>query len=541
MKKIITHLLLCTLFVFAGLGVFAQGLEDFTNFPENTNSYHTGSFTGNDGSTWNYISCRGDSAISLPTPTLAKGKTPSAEMASGSIANGIGTISFDYKQVFSTAVALDILVNGTLITTVTSSAEQGIIKHASAIAVNVSGTFTLTFRQNSLTSGQVAIDNVSWTSFGGGTPDPEPSNYPTAFTVNGAGLNIITSWTDATGTQLPSGYLVKISTSNNITAPVDGTYIGDDLNLSDGSGSKNVQQGVQGYTFAGLNSASDYYVKIYPYTNAGSTVDYKTDGTAPSGSGRTQAILYEQNFNNGLAPWTQFSVLGDQVWVLDSIHGVDGSMCMKITGFVSATSTVANEDWLISPSMNIPGGSSPKLEFYTAMNYGTGSSGISAFVSTDYTTGAPSTATWTAVPGTINYSAGGWVWTSSGFSDLSSYTGSNVHVAFKYTCDAVSAPTWEVDNFRITNNSGVGFNENPKNSAISFYPNPCTSGFNTLYTGNEKFHMTVFNVDGSKLLEKNISQSGEFTSTEKLKEGIYLVRLANQNTNAIEVLKLIVK
>jgi hypothetical protein len=542
MKKIFTQFIICCLFVFSGLGVFAQGHEDFTNFPENTNAYHTGTFTGLDGSTWNYISCRGDSIITAPTPTLAKGKTPAAEVTSGLLANGMGTLSFDYEQVFSTNVALDVKVNGVLITTVTSSAEQGIVKNSGAIVVNVSGAVTLSFVQPTLTSGQVSIDNITWTAFGGGTPDPEPTNYPTSFAATGNGLSIHASWTDATGAQLPAGYLLKISTTNNITAPVDGTFVGDDLVLTDGNGCKNVIQGTQQYSFVGLNAATTYYLKVFPYTNAGSTVNYKTDGTVPSTTGRTQAILYQQTFGNGLAPWTQFSSLGDQVWVLDSIHGVAGSMCMKITGFVSATSTVANTDYLISPSMNIPSGSSPKLEFFSAMNYGTGSSGISALVSTDYSSGDPSTSgTWQVIPGNPTFSPGGWAWTSSGFSDLSSFTGSNVHIAFKYTCDAVSAPTWEIDEVMITNNSGVGFAENHNSAQIKLYPNPCSDKFSTLLPVNGLYKMTVYNTTGLKLFEKNISQSGEITSTTGLANGLYFVEFENLNTQAKEIHKLIVK
>jgi len=542
MKKNITRIILLCLLSISWAGLSAQGLENFANFPETTNTYKDGSFQGQDGSTWNYYQCRGDSAINAPTPTLGKNRTPTSEVTSGQMANGIGTLSFDFKQVFSTSVALDVKVNGVLITTVTTNGEQGIVKNTGNIQVNVSGTFTLTFIQSSTSAGQVAIDNVTWTAFGGGNPDPEPTNYPSGLAASGNGLGVKATWTDATGTQLPAGYLLKISANDDITAPVDGTFEGDDLNLADGKGCKNIQQGVQQYSFSGLNSATTYYLKLFPYSNAGSIVDYKTDGTAPSTTGRTQAILYEQTFENGLAPWTQFSVLGEQTWVLDSIHGVNGSKCMKMTGYVSSTQTVANDDWLISPSMNIPGGSSPKLEFFSAMNYGTGANGITALITTDYESGDPSVnGTWTELPVNPTFSPGGWAWTSSGYSDLSLYIGPNVHIAFQYTCGESDAPTWEFDNIRVTVNSGVGFEDNSPAFSSLIYPNPCTAGFTAQTKGSDNYRMAIYSITGSKVSEMILASQKEVVSTSAFKPGIYMVEFISLNTGTREIHKLIIR
>jgi len=213
--------------------LFGQGLENFNNYPETTNAYHDGTFTGQDGSTWNYYQCRGDSSIVAPSPTLGKGRTPTAEMISGTLHNGIGTLSFDYKQVFSTNVSLDVFVNGILVYTATTSTEQGVVKNSGAISVNISGDFVLDFKQNTNTSGQVCIDNITWTISGG--PLPEPTNYPTAFTATPFAFKINLNWTDATGAQLPTGYLLLGSDENNIDPPVDGVPESIDPDLSDGT------------------------------------------------------------------------------------------------------------------------------------------------------------------------------------------------------------------------------------------------------------------------------------------------------------------
>ena len=93
------------------------------------------------------------------------------------------------------------------------------------------------------------------------------------------------SWTDATGTTVPDGYLIKGSDVDygNITAPSDGTP------EDNGTLVRNVTQGTETYTFTGLSASTTYYFKIYPYTNSGTGINYKTDGTVPQDDITTNA------------------------------------------------------------------------------------------------------------------------------------------------------------------------------------------------------------------------------------------------------------
>ena len=126
------------------------------------------------------------------------------------------------------------------------------------------------------------VDSV-WMPSG---PQPEPSSHVTGFAAT-TGLPpysvLQLAWTDATGAVTPSGYLIRGSASGfpAIVAPVDGTSI------ADGGLDKNIGYGVQTCTFSGLLSNTMYYFKIFPYTNTGSTIDYKTGGTVPATSDTT--------------------------------------------------------------------------------------------------------------------------------------------------------------------------------------------------------------------------------------------------------------
>ena len=115
---------------------------------------------------------------------------------------------------------------------------------------------------------------------------PEPTSHVTNFTAT-TGIpsysTIHLTWTDATGAVLPAGYLIRGSSVSfaAIVTPVDG------VPLSNGGLDQNVGQGVQACTFSGLSSNTTYYFKIFPYTNAGSIIDYKTSEPVPAASTTT--------------------------------------------------------------------------------------------------------------------------------------------------------------------------------------------------------------------------------------------------------------
>lgn len=119
------------------------------------------------------------------------------------------------------------------------------------------------------------------------TLDPEPSNHVTAFaatTVSPTFSAIDVTWTDATGTTIPDGYVVKASAVDyaSIAVPVDHTP------ETPGTLVKIVAAGVQVAHFTGLTGSTAYYFEIFPYTNSGTDIDYKTD-TPPQATATTTA------------------------------------------------------------------------------------------------------------------------------------------------------------------------------------------------------------------------------------------------------------
>ena len=162
-----------------------------------------------------------------------------------------------------------------------------------------------------------------------------------------------------------------------------------------------------------------------------------------TGGGVNPGIL-SANFNSSWNNFETISVTGAQVWDRDNTYGPDFTPCAQMSGYENGS--FANEDWLISPAVDLTGYTSVILTFETAKNY-TGNN-LEVKISTDYS-GDPSSAVWTDLQATLSPGNNNWEWIPSGDVDLSSYAGQTVYVGFKYTSTASASATWEVDNVLI--------------------------------------------------------------------------------------------
>ena len=117
----------------------------------------------------------------------------------------------------------------------------------------------------------------------------EPTYHPTSFSASASYQSIQITWTDAaTGSQAPDGYLILGETDATITDPSDGTAVSDDTEAAGNAVAKNVTHGSGGsYNFSSLTAGTTWYFEIFSYTNSGSSIDYKTDGTIPTANATT--------------------------------------------------------------------------------------------------------------------------------------------------------------------------------------------------------------------------------------------------------------
>lgn len=173
-----------------------------------------------------------------------------------------------------------------------------------------------------------------------------------------------------------------------------------------------------------------------------------------------RCYLFEEDFNayavTGTSPlvisgWKNIMETGDVPYTLAAFSG---STFPKISAFTSAVMPTTNiSTWLISPDINIPTGIAPTYSFTCSRRYPIGT--FKAYVSTNYTGGAPSTATWTlltTVP--VGTATAFTPFDPFGPYNLSAYLGQKINLAFRYEAPAGTAAsnvaTYEVDDLKIS-------------------------------------------------------------------------------------------
>ncbi len=371
---------------------------------------------------------------------------------------------------------------------------------------------------------------VSFYKAGGGTtPDPEPSNYPTQFTALADGVDAYVVWEDAIGAQLPSKYLVLASTGS-ITVPVDGTPVPDsDL-------AKNVPYGLNGIVFEGLQPNTTYHFAIFPYTNSGANIDYKTDGSYPTATATTEEVyvlLYE-DFDDGLGVFTAYSAYGDQEWH-QGTH--QGTTYANMNGYAEGAAH-QNEDWLIG-FVEIPNGISFNeiwVDFSTAMKFD--GDPLRVAISTDYDgISDPSDFEWEDITDAFDYSTGNYEWVESGVFDVADIVASHsFYIAFIYTSNDEAAASWEIDYVRVIGQDMVGVNENEA-TMVSLYPNPANEQVSFVLDSDAQ--VSVFDMTGRKVSMVNVAAGNAQLNVSELESGVYFVnfRYANGSTAVSKFVK----
>ena len=152
-----------TVSVTVAAAAVSGGLETFANYTNASATYLSGTFVGQDGSTWTFASVRGDLNLNGRAPTLRN--TTNSYVRSGTIPGGVGTLQLKYRRPFATTLNCAVYVNDALVGTITGG-DYTTQTWASA-TLNVAGDVVLTF-SNKSTSGQITLDDVSWTGYAGG-------------------------------------------------------------------------------------------------------------------------------------------------------------------------------------------------------------------------------------------------------------------------------------------------------------------------------------------------------------------------------------
>ncbi|MBN2639467.1 MAG: choice-of-anchor J domain-containing protein, partial [Bacteroidales bacterium] len=161
-----------------------------------------------------------------------------------------------------------------------------------------------------------------------------------------------------------------------------------------------------------------------------------------------EVTVFSDDFSNGLVNFDSVSIVGDQKWYGSSYTSTSGTdYFAKISGYSGGAQD--NEDWLISPAINLNGYIDAKLEVSQAAKYLNDEwDQIQVLISSDYS-GDVTTANWTQVTIDTLPSGSDYTFVSSGKVDISAYNGMTIHVAFKYLSTTTNAATWEINYIKV--------------------------------------------------------------------------------------------
>ena len=163
-------------------------------------------------------------------------------------------------------------------------------------------------------------------------------------------------------------------------------------------------------------------------------------------SSRCDPLFSDDFSSNSLNNWTVVNVEGEQTWEITPYGNPAPSA--KISGFSGGSNL--NEDWLITSAIDLTSLTTVTLNFQSVVRYSGPS--LEVYVSTDYSGGNPSSdGNWQELSVILDTDDSSWSsWTDSGNVDLSSYSGANVFIGFKYVSTTSNSATYEIDNVLVT-------------------------------------------------------------------------------------------
>ncbi len=180
----------------------------------------------------------------------------------------------------------------------------------------------------------------------------------------------------------------------------------------------------------------------------GTAADFDLEGGGGGGGGGGGDAVFFEDFNSTLGAFTAFDITGPKSWEWASFDGG----CAYINGYDSGSNTV-NEDWLVSPAIDLSSHTDSKLAIRHAANYLNGNWDLlQVMMSTDYNgTANPSDqGSWVEINISNLPPGNSWDFFDSGDIDISEYDGqSSVFIALRYRSNSNTAAAWEVSKIEV--------------------------------------------------------------------------------------------
>ena len=223
--------------------------------------------------------------------------------------------------------------------------------------------------------------------------------------------------------------------------------------------------GVSDYTYADSYqfSNSDYATTgsdafgFYPNVNPNEDIPAVLDAQIMDATeGQILLVEYDQYIDTPVVGLTNlyqaaFPANFDDFELIDASGALDawttGSSNVQGSGYSSGSSS-ANEEWLVSPEIDLTGQSDVLFQITQEIDlFGADDALIDILIATDYIEGGDvASATWTAL--SFDKTIYGNLTTSEDF-DFSDYDGETIHIALKYSSTDTESPRWRVQDLSV--------------------------------------------------------------------------------------------
>ena len=178
-------------------------------------------------------------------------------------------------------------------------------------------------------------------------------------------------------------------------------------------------------------------------------------GSSGGGGGGSGNYILNKDFNDGSVTsggWGSFwsGTTTTENWGEWGIFGGDVAAASNFD--INTFTNYACESWLVSPSFDLTGTSSPYLVFDNVTRYN--GPGLELYISSNYdgSSDPSQQGTWLNITSYVpnwDTDSGDWSFVSSGNIDLTPFISSNLNIAFKYIGTNADGATWELDNIIV--------------------------------------------------------------------------------------------